>query len=176
MATFRNGLDTWLKQECATKADNLTVIFRLASSAATAAYRGDKALADNQIEAILARVETDLPRNPKKEPEIEQLGEWITDAYHGKEVVSNMEKFAQMMHKLAFEKVIECQCGKSKPSSVPGYYVGQKVIVVNTHEEIDGETVTIKSIDGSLIEVQRHGKPNTIIYRWNNLLPIPEKE
>ena len=112
MATFRNGLDTWLKQECATKADNLTVIFRLASSAATAAYRGDKALADNQIEAILARVETDLPRNPKKEPEIEQLGEWITDAYHGKEVVSNMEKFAQMMHKLAFEKVIECQCGK----------------------------------------------------------------
>jgi len=115
MATMRNGLETWLKQECADMGTDFSVADNIAVATTHALLQGNLQLSrqlhggignllakygiDDELKRLLADVSADI----NTEDSIL--------------AVSKMVKAARYIHKLALERVVECQCGK--PGSKP---------------------------------------------------------
>jgi len=125
MATMRNGLETWLKQECVNIADDLASISRLASAASMTSFNGDDRTTKSLINDVAIRLET-MASGVISDDDRRIIGNMIDDAEKEYNQSNNMANISSIAHKLMIEKTVECQCGNGT-STMHGVMVHPEV-------------------------------------------------
>lgn len=130
MGKMRNGLDTWLKQECADVADNLAVASSLVQRAAISAWNRENTIAGKAINnADLYLAGLNIPDDQLTE--LREAARLLDDSdtvdgTRYNEIVTKLEIGGSKLHRLSFEKVVECQCGKPTTSTMHGIVVDEE--------------------------------------------------
>lgn len=115
MAIMRDGLNTWLKQECADVGDKFIGISKLATAAAHEAIYGD---ASEYLSATKLRINMMVEQGLIPEIDNSAIVNLLTRASNKNDTSFYMQKISDVLTKLALEATVECQCGKDKPEKL----------------------------------------------------------
>ena len=173
MATMRNGLDTWLKNDCAEKAldlieygddifgvDDVIMDDLVTENTDYTNIRAKLGGLRTLINSMLSDSKINGFQSDQLLSKINVAEQYLTTGVNIKAGIFKLHEVLASIRVMALEKVVECQCGKH------GIAIGSRIRELLTNkpgivEKIESGKYFVKLDDGS-----------TLVYNENELRPL----